>query len=123
MNFKLLSSIDVDRTQSWGQSIFLTLDIDWAHDEVLNDTIDLLESSRIKATWFATHDTKVLERLRVNQIFEMGYIQTTIHYWTDILVKIKMQKRFWKNFRHCSSGEIIEVSLNDTKLPITRFIC
>ena len=51
MNFKLLSSIDVDRTQSWGQSIFLTLDIDWAHDEVLNDTIDLLESSGIKATW------------------------------------------------------------------------
>ena len=72
MNFKLLSSIDVDRTQSWGQSIFLTLDIDWAHDEVLNDTIDLLESSGIKATWFATHDTKVLERLRVNQNFEIG---------------------------------------------------
>lgn len=72
MNFKLLSSIDVDKTQSWGQSIFLTLDIDWAHDEVLNDTIDLLESSGIKATWFATHDTKVLERLRVNQNFEIG---------------------------------------------------
>ena len=70
--FSTISTIDLDQPSSWQNSFFITLDIDWCHDEVLCDTIDLLESSSVSATWFVTHKTKALERLRQNQNFEIG---------------------------------------------------
>jgi hypothetical protein len=39
---------------SWKDKIFLTIDIDWAHDEILEDTIQLIEDVGICATWFVT---------------------------------------------------------------------
>lgn len=53
-------------------AIVLTLDIDWACDEVLADCIDLIEGAGAPATWFVTHDTPLLERLRANDNFELG---------------------------------------------------
>lgn len=53
-------------------AIVLTLDIDWACDDVLSDTIDLVESAGAPATWFITHDTPLLARLRANGGFELG---------------------------------------------------
>lgn len=53
-------------------AIVLTLDIDWACDEVLADSIDLVERAGAPATWFVTHDTPLLERLRANDNFELG---------------------------------------------------
>ncbi|MBK7450428.1 MAG: hypothetical protein IPJ47_13810, partial [Anaerolineales bacterium] len=50
----------------------MTFDIDWAHDDVLNDTIDLVEEANIAATWFVTHETPLLSRLRANSKFELG---------------------------------------------------
>ncbi|WP_431098456.1 hypothetical protein [Polaromonas aquatica] len=52
--------------------IHLTFDIDWAHDEVLADTIELVEAAGVAATWFVTHDTPLLSRLRGNRRFELG---------------------------------------------------
>lgn len=52
--------------------IVLSLDIDWACDEVLADSIDLVEGVGAPATWFVTHDTPLLERLRANHNFELG---------------------------------------------------
>ncbi|MBK6792139.1 MAG: hypothetical protein IPG80_06265 [Anaerolineales bacterium] len=63
-NFKNISSIVVNEELSWKDKIFLTFDIDWAHDDVLNDTIDLVEEANIAATWFVTHETPLLSRLR-----------------------------------------------------------
>ncbi len=70
--FKNISSIVVNEEHTWKDKIFLTFDIDWANDDVLNDTIDLIERSDIAATWFVTHDTPVLNRLRANPRFELG---------------------------------------------------
>lgn len=70
--FRAISSVKVEDTATWQDSIFLTFDIDWAHDSVLNDTIDLVEASDVAATWFVTHDTPVLDRLRANPKFELG---------------------------------------------------
>ncbi|QNI75221.1 hypothetical protein [Synechococcus sp. MVIR-18-1] len=50
----------------------LTFDIDWACDEILADCINLVESYNIPATWFVTHDTPLLSRLRDNNNFELG---------------------------------------------------
>jgi hypothetical protein len=52
--------------------IFLTFDMDWACDEVINHTIDILEKSGARATFFMTNDTPVLERIRSNKLIEAG---------------------------------------------------
>lgn len=68
--FKKISECRVD---SFDQGdIYLTFDIDWASDEVLSDTIELVEQADISATWFVTHDTAILSRLRANPKFELG---------------------------------------------------
>ena len=70
--FETISSIQVENEESWREKIFLTIDIDWAHDEILLDTIELVEEAGVAATWFVTHETEVLERLRSNPYFELG---------------------------------------------------
>jgi hypothetical protein len=57
---------------NWEESIYLTFDIDWASDFVLSDTINLLETYDVKATFFATHETPILETIRKNPNFEIG---------------------------------------------------
>lgn len=69
--FIKLSSVDPDVSESWNNSA-ITFDIDWACDEVLADTIDLVESFDVQATWFVTHSTPLLQRLRDNPNFELG---------------------------------------------------
>lgn len=70
--FAKISSINPLLPETWQNKIFLTLDIDWAHDDVVNDAIDLIETAGVAATFFVTHDTPVLERLRANSDFELG---------------------------------------------------
>lgn len=67
-----ISSLKSDDPFSWSGKVFLTFDLDWAHDDVVLDTIDLLETADVSATWFVTHDTPVLARLRKNPRFELG---------------------------------------------------
>lgn len=50
---------------------FITLDIDWVIDEVLEDTLQLCADAGVSTTLFATHKTRVLERLD-SSIFEVG---------------------------------------------------
>jgi hypothetical protein len=70
--FGLISDIDPERPETWEESVFLTLDIDWAHDTVIRDAIDLIEGFDVPATWFITHDTPMVARLRSNPRFELG---------------------------------------------------
>lgn len=64
--------IDPARASSWAGKRVLSIDIDWAHDAVLEDTIDLVERAAVKACFFVTHDTPLLARLRANPLFELG---------------------------------------------------
>lgn len=70
--FDVIKNINADDPGSWEDKLFLTLDIDWVHDEILIDSIDVLESYGVSATFFVTHETPVLERLRENPKFELG---------------------------------------------------
>lgn len=72
MKFSQIHTIDVQAVESWSSQWFLTFDIDWACDEILDDTIDLVEAAGVEATWFVTHDTPLLARLRDNPLFELG---------------------------------------------------
>ena len=70
--FATIASVRVDDPATWDGRIFLTFDIDWAHDGVIAAAADLVEVAGVAATWFVTHDTPVLERLRANPLFELG---------------------------------------------------
>jgi hypothetical protein len=52
--------------------IILTFDIDWADDAILNDCIDIVDQAGTPATWFITHETPLLDRLRENERYELG---------------------------------------------------
>ena len=70
--FELISSINHKDLSTFEKKIFITIDVDWAHDVILANTIDILEERDVKATWFITHNTPLLERLRSNPNFELG---------------------------------------------------
>ena len=70
--FNTISSVVPEASASWENSLFLTVDIDWACDDVLENTVNMLEAADVAATFFVTHDTPVLDRLRANPRFELG---------------------------------------------------
>lgn len=70
--FNTIKTINNADKETWNNHKFLTLDIDWACDEVLTYSIDFIEKYNVPATWFITHDTPILDRLRENPNFELG---------------------------------------------------
>lgn len=47
--------------------LFITFDIDWAADFILEYLLVKLEESNVKATFFVTHNTEVFQRLKSSQ--------------------------------------------------------
>jgi hypothetical protein len=73
MNYEFLKVKDIENCfGSFEDKLFLTFDIDWASDEVLNYNVDILEKYDVCATFFVTHETAVLERMRKNSKLELG---------------------------------------------------
>jgi hypothetical protein len=71
MKSRKISEIDIE-VSDWDESVYLTFDFDWASDFILVDLLDLLERYDLSATFFVTHDTPVLERIRANPKYELG---------------------------------------------------
>jgi len=57
---------------TWRNKIFITFDIDWAHDDVLLDTYQLCLDAGVKSTFFVTHQTKLLEKLDADELVTLG---------------------------------------------------
>jgi hypothetical protein len=72
MRLETVGNIRPTDEETWRDKVFLTFDTDWASDEVLAETLELVESAGVAATWFVTHDTPLLERIRLNPLFEIG---------------------------------------------------
>jgi hypothetical protein len=70
--FKTISDINPDDPSTYEGCHFLTFDIDWAHDDVIAATLDLLEGAGVKSTWFVTHETPILDRMRENGLYELA---------------------------------------------------
>jgi hypothetical protein len=52
---------------------FITLDIDWAPDYAIDFAAELLIEAQVRATWFVTHNSAAIERLRQHpHLFELG---------------------------------------------------
>ena len=72
VSFSKISSIVPNDLESWQKKIFLTFDLDWAHEEVISDTIDLINQSGVSSTWFVTHKSSEIERLNRKADVELG---------------------------------------------------
>lgn len=72
IKFAKINECQVSEVDLYLNTVYLTFDIDWACDGVLLDTIELIEDADVSATWFVTHDTPLLQRLRDNPKFELG---------------------------------------------------
>lgn len=71
MKTKKISSL-IDSSISIKDSIFLTFDMDWCSDFVLSYCLDILEKKNIAGTFFVTHNTPLLDRIKSNPNMELG---------------------------------------------------
>ena len=86
--FSKIDEIKIDHHQSWKNKIFLTIDIEWASDFVIDYLIDFLEKNSIKASFFLTHNSKSISRILKNKkMFCCG-----LHPNYNNLLNNKMQK-------------------------------
>lgn len=68
-----LSSVNPRKKSTWVRQIFLTFDLDWAHNDIVADCLELLvEAGCPSSTWFVTHETPMLEILRETPGVELG---------------------------------------------------
>ncbi|HEX2060500.1 MAG TPA: hypothetical protein VHK90_07145 [Thermoanaerobaculia bacterium] len=52
--------------------ICITLDVDWAPDAVMQPVLDAMRDAGVKATFFATHDSALLQSIGTGSDFEVG---------------------------------------------------
>src|ERR1035441_3475149 len=53
--------------------IAISMDVDWAPDFAIDFVAERLIASRVRATWFVTHRSPAIERLRQHRdLFELG---------------------------------------------------
>lgn len=57
---------------TWLNKAFLTIDVDWAADTVLADSMELLDSFGVPVTWLLTHRTPLLQDLASNPMWDVG---------------------------------------------------
>jgi len=70
--YGLISQIDVENPSYWNDKTFLTFDIDWAHDDVIDDTLQLLDEFQASCTLFATHSCGSLSNILIDSPHEIG---------------------------------------------------
>ncbi|HPG29595.1 MAG TPA: hypothetical protein PKY81_00820 [bacterium] len=54
------------------KTVFITIDVDWACDEALRDTVNLLEKNGVASTIFCTHKSEILNELSNQPGIELG---------------------------------------------------
>lgn len=65
---KLHKYLNVDSLSS----IFITFDVDWAPDALIKYCIDILDEANVTATFFATHDSPLLQEISLCSNHEIG---------------------------------------------------
>lgn len=71
-NFSRIQEICPNNPESWSGKLFLSFDIDWAHDEVILDCYDLVSKYSAESTWFVTHQTDLLDVFISDKKVELG---------------------------------------------------
>ena len=60
------------RTSDYRDVLFITLDVDWAPEKMLNETVNFFSEKGIPITIFATHKSRFLNRLYAENVHEIG---------------------------------------------------
>jgi hypothetical protein len=64
--------VDPGKKETWQSRPFLTVDMDWANEDVIWDCLGLIDGYGAPSTWFATHQTDVLQDMRRRPNVEVG---------------------------------------------------
>lgn len=72
MSFIHFTDIDPAIPSTWQGKSVLSFDLDWAIDEILDDTLALIQKAEVKATMFVTHQTPVIDKMRESPLISMG---------------------------------------------------
>lgn len=59
-------------SKMWNEKIYLTFDMDWAIDEVMEDFYGLLKKYGLVGTIHVTHETRMLKEFRRDGILDLG---------------------------------------------------
>jgi hypothetical protein len=104
--------------------IVLTLDIDWAPDFMIDVVAGQLVESQVRATWFVTHHSPAIERLRDrSDLFELGihpnFLPGSTHGGTPAEVlrhcmELVPEATAMRTHGLVQSGELLETALNET---------
>lgn len=70
--FAKISSINPDEVSTFNDKVFLTFDVDWAADTIIEYTLKILDDYDVPSTWFITHESPVLQHLRSDERIELG---------------------------------------------------
>ena len=114
LKFEIISKILPEDKITWNRKVFVTFDIDWAHDEIIDDTLDLLKRANIPAT-FMTLKSKCIPASTKNTAkikFSISSMARSISSLFALLITIKPTAIFAK------SGETPKSSV----IPITSII-
>lgn len=59
-------------SKTWNEKIYLTFDMDWANDKVMEDFYNLLKKYGLVGTIHVTHETRMLEEFRRDGSLDLG---------------------------------------------------
>ncbi len=72
MSSKLIKEIKPSDNSSWLNHFFVTLDLDWAIDEVIDYSLNIMNEQKCKSTLFVTHESELIKSLKNNKRIELG---------------------------------------------------
>ena len=79
MNSQLIKDISVYNEDSWRNKFFISTDIDWASDDIINYCINFFSNLDVKVTWFSTHKTQCNTEIKKNKLFDKPHKNNSIN--------------------------------------------
>lgn len=70
MNF--LKDIAPEDVSTWQNKSFIEFDVDWASEEIIEYSYNIIKEAGISATWFSTHDSGVVRRIERDKSQDIG---------------------------------------------------
>lgn len=67
-----LCDVAPEDDDTWESKSIIEIDVDWAHDDVIDDTVELISDYGVETTWFATHKSAAIDNIRNDALFEIG---------------------------------------------------
>jgi hypothetical protein len=102
--------------------------VDWAPDFVVDDVAELLRTAGVRATWFVTHESPAIERLRGDpELFELGIHPNLLEGSThggapeevfETLLRIVPDARSLRTHGVVQSGQLFAIIIEETPLTI-----